>query len=106
MKGYIQINVKYANKVYRRPVNQCESDSLMTNKVHGTYLMCLVFLNLKKVGNLSLITFCHIEQLTSISKSLHLNVFNSFLSLPRATNKHALTYNQNEVLMPYFRDIN
>ena len=48
MKGYTQINVMYANKLYRRPANPYESDSTMTNKVHGTNLMFLVFLDLKK----------------------------------------------------------
>ena len=48
MKGYIQINVIYAKKLYRRPVNQYESDSSMTNKVHDTNLMLLMFLDLKK----------------------------------------------------------
>ena len=38
----------------------------MTNKVHDTKLMLLVFLDLKKVGDFSLITFCHIKQLTLI----------------------------------------
>ena len=48
MKGYTQINVIDANKLYRRPANQYESDSSMTNKVHDTKLMLLVFLDLKK----------------------------------------------------------
>ena len=49
MKGYTQINIIYANKLYRRPANQYESDSSMTNKVHDTRnLMFLVFLDLKK----------------------------------------------------------
>ena len=48
MKGYSQINVIYANKLYHRPANQYESDFLMTNKVHDTNLMLLVFLDLKK----------------------------------------------------------
>ena len=48
MKGYTQINVIYANKLHRRPVNQYEGDSLKTNKVNDTNLMLLVFLNLKK----------------------------------------------------------
>ena len=48
MKGYTQINVMYANKLYHRLVNQRESDSLMTNKVHVTNLMLLVFLDLNK----------------------------------------------------------
>ena len=40
----------------------------MTNKVPDTNLMLLVFLDLsKEVGNLSLITFCRIKQLTLIS---------------------------------------
>ena len=50
-----------------------ESDSSMTNKVYDTNLMLIVFLNLKKVGNLSFITFGHMKQLTPISKSLHFN---------------------------------
>ena len=48
MKEYTQINVIYANKLYCRPANQYESDSSMTNKVHDTNLMRLLFLDLKK----------------------------------------------------------
>ena len=48
MKGDTQINVIYENKLHRRPVNQYESDSLMTNKVHDTNLVFLAFLDLKK----------------------------------------------------------
>ena len=49
MEGYAKINVIiYLNKLYRRPANQYKSDSSMTNKVHGTNLMLLVFLDLKK----------------------------------------------------------
>ena len=75
MKGYTQINVIFANKLYRRPANQYKSHSSMTtcNKVHDTNLMLLVFLDLKKVGNLSFITFGHIKQLTPILKILHSN---------------------------------
>ena len=47
MKGYTQINVIYANKLYRRPVNQFESDFSITYKVHDTNKMVLVFLDLK-----------------------------------------------------------
>ena len=50
LKGYTQINFIYANKLYRRPVNQYESDFSMTNKVHITNLLLLVFLDLKKQG--------------------------------------------------------
>ena len=43
-----------------------------------TPLMLLVILDLKKeVGNISLIIFCHIKQLTHISKSSHFNALNS-----------------------------
>ena len=42
------MNVIYGNMLYRRPVNQYESVSLMTNKVHDTNLVLLVFLDLKK----------------------------------------------------------
>ena len=48
MNGYKQINLKYTNKVYRRPANQYESGSPMTNQVHDTNLMLFVFLDLKK----------------------------------------------------------
>ena len=48
MKEYTQINVIYANKLYRRPSNQYESDSSMTKNVHDTNLILLVFLDLKK----------------------------------------------------------
>ena len=44
------MNVIYANKLYRRPVNQYESDSSITNKVHDTNLMLLAFLDFKKWG--------------------------------------------------------
>ena len=46
MKGCIQINVIYANKLYRRPANQYESDSSVTYTAHDTNLMLLVFLDL------------------------------------------------------------
>ena len=42
------INVIYANKLYRKPANQYESDFSMTYKDHDTNLILLVFLNLKK----------------------------------------------------------
>ena len=42
MKGYKQINIKYAKKLYHRPTNQCERDSSMTNKVHDINLMSLI----------------------------------------------------------------
>ena len=79
MKGYTQINFICANMLYRRPANQYESDSSMTNKVHDTNLMLLVFVFFlfKEVGNLSFITFGHMKQLTPISKSLHLNALSS-----------------------------
>ena len=48
MEGSKQINVKYANKLYLRPVDQYESDSSMTNKVHDINLMLLVYLDIKK----------------------------------------------------------
>ena len=41
MKGYTQINVIYANNLYRRPANQYKSDSSMTNEVYDTNLMLL-----------------------------------------------------------------
>ena len=77
MKGYTQINVIYANKLYRRPANQYESDFSMTNEVHDTNLTFLVFLDLKIKGNLSFITFGHMKQLIPISKSLHFNASSS-----------------------------
>ena len=48
MKGYTQINVIYANMMYRRSADQYESDFSMTNKVHDTNMMLLVFPDLKK----------------------------------------------------------
>ena len=48
MKGYTQINIIYANKLYRRPANQYESGFSMTNGVRDTNLMLLLFLDLKK----------------------------------------------------------
>ena len=50
MKGYTQINVIYADKLYRRPANQYGSDFSMTKEVHDKNLMLLVFLDLKKYG--------------------------------------------------------
>ena len=47
MKGYTNINDIYANKPYRRPVNQYESYFSMTNKVHDTNVMLLMFLDLR-----------------------------------------------------------
>ena len=41
-------HVIYADKLYRRPANQYESDSSMTNKVLDTNFMLLVFPHLKK----------------------------------------------------------
>ena len=78
MKGYNHIKVIYVNKLYHRPANQYENDSSMTNKVHDTNLMLLVFLDLKKQGNLSFITFGHMKQLTAISKSLYFNALSSY----------------------------
>ena len=48
MKGYTQITVIHANKLYRRPANQYESDFSMINEVHDTNFMLLVSLDLKK----------------------------------------------------------
>ena len=48
MKGYKQINVKYASEQYYRPSNEYENDSSMTNKVNGTNLMHVLLLGLKK----------------------------------------------------------
>ena len=55
MKGYTQINVIYANMLYRRPENQYESDSSMTNKVHDTNLMLLAFPDLKRLDKFSIV---------------------------------------------------
>ena len=48
MKEYTQINVIHANKLYRRPAKQYESDFSMPSKVHDTNLMLQAFLDLKK----------------------------------------------------------
>ena len=48
MEGYTQINAIYANKLYRRPAKQYESDFSMIYKVHDANLKLLVFLDLKK----------------------------------------------------------
>ena len=101
MKGYTQINVKKANMLYRRPANQNESDSSMTNKAHDTHLMLLVFL-----GDIALIKSCLINQLTPLSKSLHFQRFNLILSGQvfhvLLTNKHSLKYNQNDCFALFF----
>ena len=72
MKGYSQIRVIYANKLYRRPANQYESDSSMTNKVRDTNVS-----SFNKVGNFSFIAFGHMKQLTPISLKLHFNALSS-----------------------------
>ena len=51
MNEYTQINVKKANLLFRRPANQIESNSSMTNKVNNTHFMPLVFLDLKNRGS-------------------------------------------------------
>ena len=71
MNGYIQINVKTANLTYHKPANQNECFFSMTNKVHGTHLMLLGSL----VGDLSLIKFCQMKQLTPILNILHFQCF-------------------------------
>ena len=42
------MNVMYAHMLYRRPANQYENDSSITNIVHDIILILLVFLDLKK----------------------------------------------------------
>ena len=42
------IHVKKANMLNRKPADLNVSDSLMTNKVHDTNLILLVFLDLEK----------------------------------------------------------
>ena len=61
MNGYIQINVKKANLPYHKPANQNECIFSMTNNVHGTHLMLL-----GSLGDLSLIKFSQMKQLTPI----------------------------------------
>ena len=72
----------------------------MTNKVHDANLILLLFLNFKEVGNLSLITFCHMKQLTPISKSLHFQcvkfLLNGQMFYVLLTNEHSLTCFQND----------
>ena len=46
----------------------------MTNKVHDGKFDASRVSGLKEVGNLSLITFGHMKQLTPFSKSLHFKV--------------------------------
>ena len=62
--------------LYHRPANQNESIFSMTNKVHDTHLMLLVFLDKEKVGDLSLIKFCQMKQLAPISNIAHFNALN------------------------------
>ena len=69
MNGYTQVNAKKANLLYHRPANRNESNLSMTNKVHDTHLMLLVFL-FKEVEDFSLIKFCQMKQLIPISNSL------------------------------------
>ena len=60
-----------ADLLYRRPANQNESHSSMTNKVHDASRVS---------GDLSLIIFCQMKELTPISKSLHFQCFKFILS--------------------------
>ena len=39
-----------SKQMHRRPANQYDSDSSMTNEVHDTHLMFLGFLDIKKFG--------------------------------------------------------
>ena len=52
---------------YRKPANQNECIFSMTNKVHGTHLMLLGIL----AGDLSLMKFCQMKQMTPILNILH-----------------------------------
>ena len=51
MKGYKQINLQYENELYRRPVNQYESDSSMINKDHFNKFDASRISRFKEVGN-------------------------------------------------------
>ena len=64
MKGYQQMNIKLANKLYipDLPINM--RVITMTSGVHDTHLMLLVFLDLKKYG----IFTDNIKQLTLSQK--------------------------------------
>ena len=68
---------------YHKPANQNECIFLMTNKVHGTHLMLLGFL----VGDISLMKFCHMKQLTPI---LNIFTFSMFLINLKWTIFHVL----------------
>ena len=56
---------------YHKAANQNECIFLMTNKVHGTHLMLLGFLG----GDMSLMKFCHMKQLTPNLNILHFQCF-------------------------------
>ena len=71
MNGYIQINLESKHAMNHKPANLNECIFLMTNKVHGTHLMPLGFL----VGDISLMKFCHMKQLTPILNILHFQCF-------------------------------
>ena len=60
----------------------------------------------KEVGNLSLVTFCHMKRLTPISKSLHFQCV-KFILIGQMfyvliTNEHSLTYIQNYCFAFFF----
>ena len=103
MNGYIQINVKTANLPYHKPANQNECFFSVINKVHGTHLMLLGFL----VGDLSLIKFCQMKQLTPILNILHFQCFKSIRSGQffhvLFTNAYSLICNQIVCFAFFFR---
>ena len=98
----------YANKLYRRPANQYESDSSMTNEVHDTNLMLLVVW-FKEVGNLSFITFVQTKSWPMSQKVYILMhyVYLSWTSFPCFTYKRMFFNIQSKLLFCLvFGDIN
>ena len=91
-----------ANLLYRRPANQKESDSSMTFKAHGTFDASRVS-GFKEVGDNSLITFCHMKQLTPLHfQCFKLIILSGQVFHALLTNEHSLTYNQIDCLALFF----
>ena len=90
--------------LYRRPAKQHESDFSLTNKVHDTKFDTSRVPEFKDVGNLSLLTFCHMKLLSPTLYNFQCVKFNlnEQVFYVLFTNEHSLTYNQNDCLAFFF----
>ena len=92
------------NKLYRRPVNQYESDSSLTNKVHEKFYASYFSL-FKEIWNLSLIKFRHMKKMTLSQKAYLLMrqfYFNWTTFHVLLANLYSLTQNKNDRFAFFF----